>query len=72
MSDTRSPTEVVTPDWVKYAIFYQIFPDRFARSDSLDKPHDLEDWDSDLTPWATKAKTSSASGNALITCKIWA
>ena len=22
---------VVTPDWVKDAIFYQIFPDRFAR-----------------------------------------
>ena len=24
--------EVVTPDWVKHAVFYQIFPDRFARS----------------------------------------
>jgi hypothetical protein len=23
--------EVTTPDWVKDAIFYQIFPDRFAR-----------------------------------------
>jgi len=21
-----------TPDWVKHAVFYQIFPDRFARS----------------------------------------
>lgn len=21
-----------TPDWVKNAVFYQIFPDRFARS----------------------------------------
>lgn len=25
--------EILTPDWVKDAIFYQIFPDRFARSD---------------------------------------
>ena len=25
-------TDIRTPDWVKHAIFYQIFPDRFARS----------------------------------------
>ena len=24
--------EIQTPDWVKHAVFYQIFPDRFARS----------------------------------------
>ncbi|HEY9907382.1 MAG TPA: alpha-amylase family glycosyl hydrolase, partial [Thermosynechococcaceae cyanobacterium] len=24
--------QIQTPDWVKHAIFYQIFPDRFARS----------------------------------------
>jgi cyclomaltodextrinase len=24
--------EINTPDWVKHAVFYQIFPDRFARS----------------------------------------
>ena len=24
--------EITTPDWVKHAVFYQIFPDRFARS----------------------------------------
>ena len=23
---------IKTPDWVKHAVFYQIFPDRFARS----------------------------------------
>jgi len=49
-----SPTAVVTPDWVKHAVFYQIFPDRFARSDSLDKPHNLEPWDSDPTPFGYK------------------
>src|SRR5947209_8645289 len=46
---TNSPTAIATPDWVKHAIFYQIFPDRFAKSNSLDKPHNLESWDSDPT-----------------------
>lgn len=36
-----------TPDWVQDAVFYQIFPDRFARSERLDKSHLLlEEWDS--------------------------
>lgn len=34
-----------TPDWVRDAIFYQIFPDRFARSAHLPKPDHLEDWE---------------------------
>jgi neopullulanase len=33
-----------TPDWVKQSIFYQIFPDRFARSGSVNKPVHLEPW----------------------------
>ena len=37
--------EARTPDWVKSAIFYQIFPDRFARSRSASKPTNLERWD---------------------------
>lgn len=28
--------QIQTPDWVKHAVFYQIFPDRFAKSQ---KPH---------------------------------
>jgi len=24
--------QIITPDWVKHAVFYQIFPDRFAKS----------------------------------------
>ena len=38
------PELVQTPDWVKDAVFYQIFPDRFARSATLDpvKPRNLE------------------------------
>lgn len=36
-----SPT---TPEWVKDAIFYQIFPDRFASSPAIPKPNHLEPW----------------------------
>ncbi len=35
-----------TPDWVKHAVFYQIFPDRFAKSARVAKPTNLEPWDS--------------------------
>ena len=38
-----------TPDWVKNAIFYQIFPDRFAKSDTVLKPGNFEAWDSEPT-----------------------
>ena len=38
-------SSVQTPDWVKSAIFYQIFPDRFARSRAVPKPGNLERWD---------------------------
>ena len=41
--------QTYTPDWVKNAIFYQIFPDRFAKSDSLEKPTYIEPWDSPMT-----------------------
>lgn len=33
------------PSWVSDAIFYQVFPDRFARSARLPKPGNLEPWD---------------------------
>jgi glycosidase len=36
---------VQTPEWVKDAVFYQIFPDRFARSEKVEKPANLEPWD---------------------------
>ena len=35
-----------TPDWVKDAVFYQIFPDRFATSTRVHKPSNLEPWNS--------------------------
>jgi len=35
---------VQTPTWVKDAIFYQIFPDRFAQSSRVKKPSNLQAW----------------------------
>ena len=39
------PPRVKTPEWVKDAVFYQIFPDTFARSERVPKPAGLEPWD---------------------------
>ena len=36
---------IVTPAWVRDAVFYQIFPDRFARSARVHQPGPLEPWD---------------------------
>ncbi|MCI0394858.1 MAG: glycoside hydrolase family 13 protein [Chloroflexi bacterium] len=35
---------VDTPDWVRDAVFYQIFPDRFARSGRVPQPDNLQPW----------------------------
>ena len=40
---------VDTPDWVRDAVFYQIFPDRFAASERVRKPGRLEAWDAPPT-----------------------
>lgn len=40
---------VDTPEWVRDAVFYQIFPDRFAASERLPKPGWLEPWDAPPT-----------------------
>jgi neopullulanase len=37
------------PDWVRDAVFYQIFPDRFASSVRVPKPGTLERWDAPPT-----------------------
>ena len=45
---------IQTPDWVKHAVFYQIFPDRFARTHRhIDDPAmavPLESWETPPTP----------------------
>lgn len=50
--------QIQTPDWVKHAVFYQIFPDRFARSK---QPHQQllhapkwEAWSASPTPQGYK------------------
>jgi neopullulanase len=42
--------EPQTPDWVRDAVFYQIFPDRFARSLTVPKPSHLDEWGATPTP----------------------
>ncbi len=43
------PMSVDTPAWVRDAIFYQVFPDRFAASERVHKPGTLEPWDAPPT-----------------------
>src|SRR5438093_13153639 len=45
-----SVSEPQTPEWVRDAIFYQVFPDRFARSLTVAKPMHLEEWGAPPTP----------------------
>jgi neopullulanase len=45
MSEQRQPVRAAPPAWVRDAVFYQVFPDRFARSSRVAKPGPLEAWD---------------------------
>lgn len=47
-------SDIQTPEWVKHAVFYQIFPDRFAMSERVAKPSNLEPWASLPTPQGYK------------------
>ena len=49
LRDAPASMSVDTPAWVRDAIFYQIFPDRFAASDRVPKPGVLEPWDAPPT-----------------------
>ncbi len=49
-----SSIKAITPDWVKDAVFYEIFPDRFAKSERVLKPHNLELWDTPPTAYGFK------------------
>lgn len=49
-----------TPDWVKHAVFYQIFPDRFARSGRVEHQHAV-----DLKPWGTPPEEQGFQGGDL-------
>ncbi|MEF3310493.1 glycoside hydrolase family 13 protein [Paenibacillus sp. GYB004] len=42
------PSEVLKPpEWVKRAVFYQIFPERFANGDPANDPAGVRPWDQD-------------------------
>jgi neopullulanase len=43
------PLTADPPAWVRDAVFYQVFPDRFARSARVAKPGPLEAWDAPPT-----------------------
>jgi cyclomaltodextrinase / maltogenic alpha-amylase / neopullulanase len=47
--ENKLSDQAKTPDWVKDAIIYQIFPDRFAKSAQVVKPHNIEPWDTPPT-----------------------
>jgi neopullulanase len=48
-NEVQPPVTIDTPAWVPDAVFYQIFPDRFAASLRVPKPGPLEPWDAPPT-----------------------
>jgi len=58
--------EVNTPDWVKDAIFYQIFPDRFARHAALRIPPGYTMDPANFQPWGAPPTTKGFQGGDLL------
>jgi cyclomaltodextrinase len=52
---------IYTPDWVKHAVFYQIFPDRFARSPRSAAPRGIQ-----FKPWGTPPEQQGLHGGDLL------
>jgi len=50
-----------TPEWVKHAVFYQIFPDRFARSPRLEHPRGIA-----FKPWGSPPEEQGFQGGDLL------
>jgi cyclomaltodextrinase len=50
-----------TPDWVKHAVFYQIFPDRFARSERLKHARGIS-----FKPWGSPPEEQGFQGGDLL------
>ena len=69
--DARATMSVDTPAWVRDAIFYQIFPDRFAASGGVHKPGVLEPWDAPPTNSGSRAATCAASWSTSTTSRTW-
>ncbi len=52
---------IKTPDWVKHAVFYQIFPDRFSRSPRLKHPPGIQ-----FKPWGAPPSEQGFQGGDLL------
>ena len=52
---------IETPDWVKNAVFYQIFPDRFARSPRIKQPRGIR-----FKPWGSPPEEQGYQGGDLL------
>ena len=52
---------ILTPDWVKHAVFYQIFPDRFARSPGSTPPCGIQ-----FKPWGSPPEQQGFQGGDLL------
>ena len=52
--------QILTPEWVKHAIFYQIFPDRFKRSDVVSPPAGVR-----LKSWGSPPEEQGFQGGDL-------
>lgn len=52
---------IQTPEWVKHAVFYQVFPDRFARSPRVQLPSGIS-----LKPWGTPPEQQGFQGGDLL------
>lgn len=50
-----------TPEWVKHAVFYQIFPDRFARNPRMNHPRGIR-----LKPWGSPPAEQGYQGGDLL------
>ncbi len=42
---------MTVPEWVRDAVFYQIFPDRFANGDTNNDPPNVRPWNEEPTGW---------------------
>jgi len=51
---------ITTPDWAKNAVFYQIFPDRFARSPRMQHARGIQ-----FQPWGSPPRNSGYQGGDL-------
>jgi glycosidase len=50
MSSQKRSDAFTTPEWVKHAVFYQIFPERFDNGDPERDPENVQPWGTTPTP----------------------